>query len=187
MIRTVQLSRFDRSGYRPGRSRLVQVLWFFLGLPVLRCAWLPSSAVRRVLLRAFGARIGAGVICKPGMRVKFPWRLAVGDYSWIGEDCWIDNLADVTIGRNCCLSQATYLCTGNHDWSDERFSLVVRGICVDDGAWIGARATVLPGVTIGAGAIAAAGSVVTRSIPPLEVHAGNPARMTSRREMRVAR
>src|SRR5436190_13728620 len=104
---TVQLARFDNSGYDPGRPLAVQVLWFAVGLQLLRCAWLPGSAFRRGLLRWFGARVGAGVVCKPGMRVKYPWRLSVGDHSWIGEDCWIDNLADVTIGRNCCLSQAS--------------------------------------------------------------------------------
>jgi putative colanic acid biosynthesis acetyltransferase WcaF len=183
MTRTVQLSRYRNPEYHPGRSRATQILWFFVGLPVLRCAWLPLSGFRCWLLRRFGARIGTGVVCRPGMRVKYPWRLVVGDHSWIGEDCWIDNLADVTIGSNCCLSQASYLCTGNHDWSDEAFSLIVRGIRVEDGAWVGARATVLPGVTLHTGSIAAAGSVIARSIPPHEIHAGNPARFVRRRTM----
>ena len=153
------------------------------GLPLLRCALLPFSGFRCWLLRRFGARIGAGVVCRPGMRVKYPWRLAVGDHSWIGEDCWIDNLADITIGRNCCLSQGSYLCTGNHDWNDEAFSLIVREIRIEDGCWVGARATVLPGVTLHTGAIAAAGSVIAQSIPAQEIHVGNPARVVRKRTM----
>jgi putative colanic acid biosynthesis acetyltransferase WcaF len=185
MTRTVQLSRYRNSGYHPGRSRAMQILWFAVGLPLLRCAWLPLSGFRCWLLRRFGARIGTGVVCRPGMRVKYPWRLVVGDHSWIGEDCWIDNLADITIGSNCCLSQGSYLCTGNHDWSDEAFSLIVREIRLEDGCWVGARATVLPGVTLHTGAIAAAGSVIARSIPAQEIHAGNPACFVRERIMRA--
>jgi putative colanic acid biosynthesis acetyltransferase WcaF len=183
VTRTVRLSRYDNSGYHPGRPLLTQMLWFALGMPLLRAAWLPFSGFRCWLLRQFGARIGMGVVCKPGMRVKYPWRLVVGDHSWIGEDCWIDNLANVTIGRDCCLSQGSYVCTGNHDWSDEAFSLITREVRIEDGCWVGARAMVLPGVTLHTGSIAAAGSVITRNIPAHEVHAGNPARFVRHRTM----
>lgn len=183
---TVELSRFDNSSYDPGRSRGTQLAWFAIGLPLLRCGWIPFSGFRCHLLRWFGARIGVGVVCKPGVRVKFPWRLTVGDHSWIGEDCWIDNLANVAVGSNCCLSQGTYLCTGNHDWADEHFALTTGAIRIDDGAWVGARATLLPGVTLHAGAIAAAGSVIARSLPAHEIHGGNPARFLRKRILRRA-
>ena len=186
MMRTVRLASFDNSSYQPGRSRLMQVLWFAIGLPLVRAAWIPFSGFRCRLLRVFGARIGTGVIIKPGVRVKYPWRLIVGDDSWLGEDCWIDNLADVTIGRDCCLSQGSYLCTGNHDWSDATFALIVGGIRIGDGCWVGARATLLPGVSLHTSAVAAAGSVITRSIPAGEIHAGNPARLVRRRTIRGA-
>jgi putative colanic acid biosynthesis acetyltransferase WcaF len=124
----IELSRFDNSWYSPGRSRAAQALWFFLGAPLLRSSVIPFAGFRRRVLRLFGARIGANVIIKPGVRVKYPWRLFLGDHSWVGEDCWIDNLADVTIGSNVCISQGAYLCTGNHDWSDPAFGLIVRPI-----------------------------------------------------------
>ena len=171
----VRLDRFDNSWYQPGRSSLVCTAWFFLGLPLLRCTVLPSSRLRRWILRLFGASIGAGVVIKPGVRVKYPWRLSVGDHSWIGEDAWIDSLAEVAVGRHACISQGAYLCTGNHDWSDPHFGLVVQPIRIGDGAWVGARAVICPGVEIGDCAVVTAGSVATRSIPALEVHAGNPA------------
>jgi len=177
------LSQFDNSWYSPGRSRLTQVLWFFPGLPLLRCSVLPSSALRRWLLRLFGATVGRGVVIKPGVRVKYPWRLSVGDHSWIGEDCWIDNLDDVNIGANVCISQGAYLCTGNHNWSDPAFALITEPITIQDGAWVGARAVVAPGVRLGRCAVAAAGSVVTKDIPPYEIHSGNPARFVRRREI----
>ena len=67
---------------------------------------------------------------KPGVRVKYPWRLRVGDHAWLGEDCWIDNLADVQIGAHACISQAAYLCTGNHDWADPAFALILGPITI---------------------------------------------------------
>jgi putative colanic acid biosynthesis acetyltransferase WcaF len=175
MSRTpIDLSKYKHT-YRSERSSIVRALWFFVGLPVLRCQVLPSSAFRRWLLRLFGAEIGAAAVIKPGVRVKYPWLLRVGDHCWIGEDCWIDNLALVYLGNNVCVSQGVYFCTGNHDWSDPSFGLTVRPIYVHDGAWICARVIVGPGTRIGEGAVLATGAVATRSVPPYAVHAGNPA------------
>ncbi|MGD0581153.1 MAG: putative colanic acid biosynthesis acetyltransferase, partial [Bryobacteraceae bacterium] len=92
------------------------------------------------MLRLFGARIGQGVVIKPGTRVKFPWRLQIGEHSWIGESAWLDDLSEISIGSNCCVSQGAYLCTGNHDWSDPAFRLIVRPIVLCDGSWVGAHA-----------------------------------------------
>jgi putative colanic acid biosynthesis acetyltransferase WcaF len=180
----VRLSTFENSWYKPGRSRFVQALWFFIGLPVLRCTLLPSSAIRVSLLRAFGARIGTGAILRPGVRVKYPWKLVLGNDCWIGEDCWIDNLATVSLGNDVCISQGAYLCTGNHDRADPSFGLIVKPIHLEDGAWIGAKAVLGPGVRVGRAAIASLGSVVVRNIPPREIHAGNPARFVANRKFR---
>ncbi len=175
------LSTYDNSWYKPGRSLVEASLWFFVGLPILRSKVNPLSSLRRSLLRAFGAKIGKQVEIKPGVQVKYPWHLTVGDYTWIGENVWIDNLVPVTIGGNVCISQGAYFCTGNHDWSDPSFGLIVKPISVDDGAWIGAKSIITPGVEIGKCGVAAAGSVVTKDIPPYEIHAGNPAQFARRR------
>ncbi|HYW45819.1 MAG TPA: WcaF family extracellular polysaccharide biosynthesis acetyltransferase [Bryobacteraceae bacterium] len=172
---TPDLSAFDNSWYHPGRPRVVQALWFFLGLPLLRFPLIPMSSFRVLLLRLFGAQIGRGVVVKPSVRVKYPWLLRVGAHSWIGEDVWIDNLASVRLGSNVCISQGAYLCTGNHDWSDPAFGLMAQPIVVENGSWIGARAIVCPGVSVGQCGIAAAGSVLAKDVPPFEIHAGNPA------------
>jgi len=171
----VDLSSFDNSWYSPGRPKWMQALWFFAGLSMLRASSIPSSRFRRWLLRLFGARIGDGVILKPGVRVKYPWLLEIGSHTWIGEDCWIDNLAPVRIGSNVCVSQGAYLCTGNHNWSDPSFGLIVRPILIQDGAWVGAKAVLCPGVEVDEGAVAAAGSVVTGHLSPYSIYAGNPA------------
>jgi len=178
------LSRFDNGWYTPGRPAFVCALWFFCGLPLLRSAIIPFSGFRRLLLQVFGARVGRRVVIKPGVRVKHPWLLSIGDNSWLGEDAWIDNLAPVSIGHDVCVSQAAYLCTGNHNWSDPAFGLIVKPIVLSHGSWIGARSTICPGVTVGEGGIAAAGSVVSHDIPPFEVHAGNPACFLGTRQVR---
>lgn len=170
----INLSKYKHT-YRSERSVIVRALWFFVGLPLLRCQALPSSSFRRWLLRLFGAEIGNAVVIKPGVRVKYPWLFRAGDHCWIGEEAWIDNLSLVDIGNNVCISQGAYLCTGNHDWADPAFGLTVRPIYIHDGAWICARAIVGPGANIGEGAVLTAGSVATKSIQPYAIHAGNPA------------
>lgn len=182
----VDLSSFDNAWYSPGRNQLIRALWYFVGAPLVRFSFLPSSSLRRFILRCFGAKMGRGVVLKHSIRVKYPWHLSIGDFSWIGEDVWIDNLVQITIGAHVCISQGAYLCAGNHDWSDPSFGLIVRPIELEEGAWVGTHALVCPGVTIGRSGVAAAGSVITRSIPPFEIHAGNPARFRKRRVIRKA-
>ena len=181
---SVALSTFSNTWYKPGRSRLVQALWFFVGLPLLRLPLIPLSIVRCAILRVFGACLGRRVVIKPGVRVKYPWLLQVGDDCWLGEDCWIDNLAPVKLGDNVCISQGVYICTGNHDWTDPSFGLMVRPVSFESGAWVGARAVIGPGITVGACGVVTAGSVVNRAVPAFEIHAGNPARFVRTREIR---
>ena len=180
------LSSYDNSWYSPGRGIAVRVLWLFVGLPIIRCQLLPFYSVRRFILRCFGAKVERGVVLKSGLRVKYPWLLSIGGQSWIGEDVWIDNLVEVRIGANACVSQGAHLCTGNHDWTDPSFGLLVRPIVLEDGAWVGTRALICPGVQIGRCGIAAAGSVVTKSIPAFEIHSGNPACFVKRRIFKQA-
>jgi putative colanic acid biosynthesis acetyltransferase WcaF len=182
----VDLSAFDNkrdAHYQIGRSIPVQLAWFLFGLPLLRCPVLISSALRRKLLMWFGASIGEGVVVKPGVRVKFPWKLTVGRHCWIGEDCWIDNLAPVKLGDHVCLSQGSYLCTGSHDWSDRAFALITRPIEIQAGAWIAARASVAPGTVIGEHAVIGFGAVVSGVVPSYEIYAGNPAAFVRHREI----
>lgn len=180
----VSLATYDNSWYDPGRSFAVRSLWHVVNALILQNSLNPSSSLRVRLLRMFGAKIGNGVICKPGINIKYPWHLEIGDYSWIGEKVWIDSLAPVSIGAHACISQDAYLCTGNHDWSDPSFGLIVKPIVIEDGAWIGARATILPGVVIATHAVIAAGSVVTKRAEPYTIYAGNPAQAVKPRELR---
>jgi putative colanic acid biosynthesis acetyltransferase WcaF len=97
--RVVLLRKYDNAWFNRGRSRLVEVLWLVLDAALVRSR-LPGGTHRRLILRAFGALIGKRVLIKPGVRIKFPSRLEIGDNSWVGEDVWIDNLAPVQIGAN---------------------------------------------------------------------------------------
>lgn len=177
----VDLSRFDNSDYDPGRGTFVRTAWYFCSLLVFESGWFPLSGPKRTILRLFGAEIGVGVVIKPHVRIKYPWRLRVGDHCWIGQNAWLDNLADITIGNHVCISQLAYLCTGSHDHRRPTFDLIIGPITVHDGAWVGARATVLQNVTIGAGAIVAAGSVVYRDVAPQTILAGNPPKKIGQR------
>jgi putative colanic acid biosynthesis acetyltransferase WcaF len=170
----VDLSRFDKTGFRRGRPALVEALWILVQA-MLVSSFLPGSAHRRTSLRLFGAKIGQGVVLKPGIKVKFPWRLSIGDNSWIGEDVWIDNLAEVHIGDNVCISQGAYLCTGSHNWSGQNFDLTTSPIRIGSGAWIAARCAVGPGVEIGEGSVLTLGSVAVHRIESGTIHQGNPA------------
>jgi putative colanic acid biosynthesis acetyltransferase WcaF len=181
---SVDLSCPDNTELVRGASLWVEGLWYFVGLPILRSHLIVSSAFRCSMLRIFGAKVGRGVYIKPGLRVKFPWYLEIGDNSWLGEDLWIDNLAQVKIEAHCCLSQGAYLCTGNHDWSSVNMRLFSRPITCKRGCWVGAKVIVCPGVVVGAGAIITAGSVVTKNVPDLEIHGGNPAQFVRHRKLK---
>ena len=166
-----------------GVSFLKVLLWYYLGSFLLRSRCLPFSDLKTACLRLFGATVGKGVVIKPGVRVKYPWRLGIGDHSWIGEDVWIDNLDWVRIGENVCISQGVYLCTGSHDWSDPKFGLKIEPIVIEDQSWLAAKSIVGPGVTIRRGAVLTLGGVATKSLDPMKVYAGNPAQLVRERKI----
>jgi putative colanic acid biosynthesis acetyltransferase WcaF len=116
-----------------------------------------------------------GCRIKPGLRVKFPWRLVLGDHCWLGEAVWIDNLAPVSLGDRVCLSQGAYLCTGNHDFRSLGFDLVAQPILIGSQAWVAARAVLAPGTRVGAGAVVGLGAVASGEIAPAVIVRGNPA------------
>jgi putative colanic acid biosynthesis acetyltransferase WcaF len=171
---TQRLDRFTNSAFYRGRPAWVEALWTLASILAV-ASRLPGSGPRIAILRAFGARIGKGVVIKPGVRVKFPWRLVVGDHSWIGEDAWIDNLATVEIGAHVCVSQGAYLCTGSHDWSRNSFDLITAPIALEQGCWLGAMTRVAPGVTVGSCAVLTIGSTAVSDLPPGMICSGTPA------------
>src|SRR5690349_1198725 len=114
MIKT-DLSQYDNSWFKPGNF-FRRFLWYYISLVFFRNNFFPFSSFKVTLLRLFGAEVGKGVLIKPDVSIKFPWKLKLGANIWIGEQVWIDNLAEVVIGDNVCLSQGVYLLTGNHNY-----------------------------------------------------------------------
>lgn len=162
----VDLKSYDNSWFNPGGSAFKRILWYFTNAIFFTNHLIPVSSVKVALLRLFGAEIGTGVVIKPSVNIKYPWNLKIGDYTWIGENVWIDNLAMVSIGTNCCISQGAMLLCGNHNYKKPTFDLIVKPITIEDGAWIGAKSVVCPGVTIGENTVLTVGSIVTKSVNP---------------------
>jgi len=178
----VDLGTYSNPKYDPGRGLLVRTLWYYVSLLLFEGGWFPLSGVKKWLLQCFGAQIGKGLVIKPHVRIKYPWRLTVGDHCWIGQEVWIDNLADVELGSHVCLSQRVYLCTGSHDHRSPGFELITKPIRIGNGAWIGAGSLVVCGITIGANALVAGGSVVIKDVPPATIVGGNPAKSLGPRQ-----
>lgn len=177
----VDLSKFNNSWFNPGKGLPIRTVWYFINAIFLQNPLNPSSNLKIILLRWFGARIGVGVNLKPSINIKYPWNLEIGDYTWIGEGVWLDSLGKITIGNNCCISQGVYLCTGNHNWTDPAFGLVVKPITVEDGVWVGARAIILPGVNLGSHSVVTGGSSVSVNTKPYMIYVGNPAQLVRER------
>ncbi|MEO9533044.1 MAG: WcaF family extracellular polysaccharide biosynthesis acetyltransferase [Crocinitomicaceae bacterium] len=176
------LSKFNNDWYRPG-SKLKRAVWYFFNAVFLLNPMNPFSGLKKFILRLFGAKIGKGVVLKQRINVKYPWKLEIGNHSWIGEDVWIDNLDDVIIGNNCCISQGALLLCGNHNFKKVAFDLMIGKIVLEDGAWVGAKGIVTGGVTVGSHALLAAGSVTSKNLAPYYIYRGNPAVKTIERKI----
>lgn len=168
----MRLDSFDNSYFRRGRSRFVEVLWVLFGLPIFSCR-IPGSSWRSGLLRLFGGTVGVDVVWKPRVIVKFPWRLSIGSFSWVGEAVWIDNLDFVAIGEHVCISQGAYLCTGSHDWSKTTFDLITKPIRVESGVWVCARSIICPGAVLMSGSVLSVGSVARGTLEKDFIYRGN--------------
>lgn len=161
---TRDLGGFTGRGYEIGRGRAIQILWLAVSGGVFMRWWCPAR-LRVAILRAFGAHVGDGVLVRHRVRIHWPWKLTVGDRSWIGEGAWLLNLDQITIGANVCISQEAFLCTGSHDRYSSTFEFDNAPITIEDGAWIAARATVLRGVTVGRAATIGATALVYDDVP----------------------
>jgi len=177
----VDLERYDNTWYDPQRNGFVLMLWFVVNALFFINPINPFSCVKVSILRLFGAKMGRGVTIKPLVNIKYPWLLEVGDYSWIGERVWIDNLVKVEIGKNCCLSQGAFLLTGNHNYKKVTFDLMVGKVILEDGVWIGAGSIVGPQVTCKTHSVLNALSVASTDLEAYKVYRGNPATLIKER------
>jgi len=174
MLKTQLKKNFDKKDYQRGASSFKLLLWYFTSVVFIRSGIIPFSSIIVFILRLFGARIGKDVRIKPGIYVHYPWKLSVGDYSWLAE-CRIENLAEVIIGDNVCVSQQAMLLTGNHDYKSVNFDLITKPIVLEEGAWVGANATICPGLIVKSHAVLTVGSTATKDLEAYSIYQGNPA------------
>lgn len=137
---------------------------------------------RRHLLRMFGAKVGKNVLIRPSVRVAYPWKVKIGDFSWIGDDVVLYSLGEISIGANTVISQRSYLCAGTHDYTKDDFPISSPQILIGEQVWIGTDVYIAPGITVGDGAVVGARSSVFKEMPPRMVCLGNPCKPIKPRE-----
>ena len=150
----------------------------------LLAAWTPPPLFgwRRIILRAFGARIAPTARVYGSTRIWFPAHLEMADYSVLGRRVKCYAMDRITLGRHAVVSQDAELCAGTHLVDDPRNRLVTRPICIGPTAWIAAGAFVGPGVEIGEGAVLGARGVAMSNLKPWTIYAGNPAQILRKRK-----
>jgi putative colanic acid biosynthesis acetyltransferase WcaF len=168
----------------PLSNRLRRAFWGFVYVVFFRTSPRPFHAWRAFLLRCFGAQLGKNCHIYGRARIWAPWNLTCDDQATIGDEAIVYNPERITLGSHAIISQQAYLCGATHDYEDPQFPLVASPISIGPYAWICARATVQPGVTVGEGAVLALGSVATRDLKSWTVYAGVPARKVKDRTLR---
>jgi len=138
---------------------------------------------RIFLLHLFGMKDEGRVGVYPTAKIWAPWNLKMGSFVAIDDSVNLYSAALITIGTKVAISREAFICTASHDPSQGWRPLITKPITICDGAWIGARAIVLPGVTIGEGAVVAAGAVVVKDVPPFTIVGGNPAKVIKERAL----
>lgn len=177
----VQNKNFDNNWYYPGRPFYFILSWYFINSFVFNSYLIPCNWIKISLLRLFGATIGEGVIIKPHVNIKYPWNLMIGNYVWIGESVWIDNLHLVNIGNNVTISQGALLLSGSHNYKKSTFDLILGEITLEDGVWIASKSVVSSGVTCKTHSILTLNSVATSDLDEYGVYRGNPAQKCRQR------
>jgi putative colanic acid biosynthesis acetyltransferase WcaF len=174
-MKQTNLYSYNNSPYHPGGSAIKRILWYYVNIIFFKSPLFPFYGFKNELLRLFGAKIGDQVEFKPGVNIKYPWHLNIGNEVWIGENVWLDCLVPITIGNNVCLSQGAVILTGSHNYKKTSFDLITGTVILEDGVWIGAGAIVNQGLTIGNHAVLTSGSVATKNLEPYSIYQGNPA------------
>ena len=168
------LRTYDQSDFDRGRPGWYVLLWWLVQSVVFPLSLHSMSGLRCWVLRRFGATLGQGILIRPTARVTYPWKVTIGDYSWIGDDVVLYSLDRITLGDHVVISQKSYLCTGSHDFRTSSFDLATGEIQVGHGAWVAADCFVGPGVTVGDNVIVGARSTVFSSLPSAQVCWGSP-------------
>jgi putative colanic acid biosynthesis acetyltransferase WcaF len=171
----------SRSFVVTNQQRARRLLWNIVWVGLYRTSPTRLHAWRRMLLRAFGAAIGAGAHPYPRARIWAPWNLRMDAHSCLADDVDCYCVAPISLGRHATVSQYSYLCAASHDYLEMSMPLMVAPIHIADEAWVAADVFIGPGVTVGRGAVVGARSTVTSDVAAWEVVAGSPPRTLRRR------
>jgi acetyltransferase-like isoleucine patch superfamily enzyme len=171
---------------QPVRQRLRALpLWYLNhGLQLMSAeivSHLPARRLRTGFYRAMGMRLDDRVLIYRGLEFRRARGIEIGEGTVVGFDCILDGRGDLSLGRNVNLSSEVAIWTMQHDHRDPDFAGVQAPVNVGDRAWLSFRCTILPGVTVGEGAVIAAGAVVVKDVPPYAIMAGVPATQVSER------
>jgi len=169
------LSAYNNFPYQPGGNAVKRLLWYYINALLFKTYLLPFNGLKVFILRLFGAKVGKNITIKPGVNIKYPWHLNVGDQVWIGENVWIDSFVPDIIGKNVCISQGAVLLTGSHNYKKSTFDLITGSIVLEDGVWVGAGAIVNCGITAGTHSVLTSGSVANKNLEAYFIYQGNPA------------
>lgn len=169
------------------KSKIARALWNIVWLLLFRPT--PDRGLgvfvewRIFLMRLFGAKIGKCCAVRNSARIWQPWNLEMGDWVAISEHCDIYSVDKIRIGSRTTISRGAFLCCASHDITSPNMELTYAPITIGHDAWVASRAIILPGVSIGDGAVIAAGSVVTTDVDSWGVVGGNPAKFIKKREL----
>lgn len=180
---TADLSRFNNADFPLGAGFIKRTLWYFVNAVFFINPLFPFRSPKPFLLRLFGARVGKGVVIHPGVNIKFPWKLIIGDHVWIGQRAWLDNIDQLTIHSNVVISQGAMLILGSHDYKKVDYPTLAGPLVLEEGSWVGAGALVLGGVKLHSHALLAAGSVAGKDLDAYTIYRGNPAMAVRERVM----
>ena len=181
----IDLRTYDSSNLDRGRSNWYVMLWWLVQAIAFPLSLHHLNSWRCFLLRLFGADIGKGVVIRPTARFTFPWKVAIGDYSWIGDDVVFYSIDRINIGSHSVVSQKSYLCTGSHNFETTNFALITAPIKIGNGVWIATDCFVAAGVDIGANSVIGARSSVMKSIPSQKVAWGSPCKVRYPRRIKL--
>ena len=163
-------------------------LWYdFRDFLAEAVGWLPFHTLRLVLYRhVLGIYIGDYTSIHRGCRFYCPSAIEIGEHTVINRDVLLDGRTGLKIGHNVSISEGTVILTLEHNPNSPTFENRGAPVYIGDHVFVGARAMVLPGVTIGQGAVVAAGAVVTHDVAPFAIVAGVPARLIGHRRQDLA-
>ena len=177
IARPVQdLAAFRLPAHFRGRPAWIVQLWWIIHATLFRLSPQAFYSWRRFLLRLFGCAVGKGALIRPTAAITYPWKVSIGNFSWIGDDVTLYSLGKINIGNNVVISQHSYLCTGSHRMDSPAFEIFEKPIAIEDEAWIATDVFISPGVRVGRGTVVGARSTVLHDLPPMMVCVGNPAR-----------